>query len=131
MRFSIGAKNRVIQFQQTFKRSDPRVIKNTLLCKNLMELILEQNLGYSLNEFFLVAKSTKSELLKALNSLVTLSHEGESLDTKSIDTIELTNGNENNNQRYGESGNGSKSSNTMQSKWLYQNNDIDNYSNDR
>lgn len=30
MRFSIGAKNRVIQFQQTFKRSDPRVIKNNL-----------------------------------------------------------------------------------------------------
>ena len=33
MRFSIGAKNRVIQFQQTFKHSDPRIIKNNLFWK--------------------------------------------------------------------------------------------------
>lgn len=33
MRLSIGAKNRLLQFQQCFKGKDPRSVKNMLLCK--------------------------------------------------------------------------------------------------
>lgn len=46
-------------------------------------------MGYSLTEFFLISKSSKNKLLKALNSLNFTSHESETMDTKSIGSVDF------------------------------------------
>ena len=56
MNFSIGAKNRLIQFQNYFKkgvRSQYDINKLTF-CKEIVEMILKENLGYNLKNFLTI-----------------------------------------------------------------------------
>ena len=66
------------------------VIKRTSCCaNNLLQIVLEENLGYSLSEFFLISKSSKNDLLKALNSLNSESSKAEEeIEIKSHESID-------------------------------------------
>lgn len=88
MRFSIGAKNRVIQFQKYFRHSSKRDIKNMTFCKNIIEIILEKNLGYSLKNFLIIARSSKDSLLKAMHEVSQNRYEDETNETKTLESLE-------------------------------------------
>lgn len=56
----------------------------------MLDIILEKA-GYSLNEFFIISRSSKNDLLRALNTLVNMVHDSEIVETKSTDTIDFYN----------------------------------------
>jgi len=69
MHFSIGAKNRLIQFQNCFKKASVAKLKNNVFSKNLLQIILSHHMNYTVEQFLKISKSTKNDLLSALRSL--------------------------------------------------------------
>jgi hypothetical protein len=88
MRFSIGAKNKIIQFQKYFKHKSKRDIKNMTFCKNIIEIILEKNLGYTLKNFLIIARSSKDALLKAMHEMSQNRYEDETTGSKTLESLE-------------------------------------------
>ncbi|CAI2364586.1 unnamed protein product [Moneuplotes crassus] len=69
MRFSIGARNRLLQFQTFFKKNSKANIQRMEAFDRLLEAILDTNLGYSLSNFLTITRATKNDLLKAMKNI--------------------------------------------------------------